>query len=311
MRTSMEDSAPAELAERRRLAYDRFGPWTYPVSTASEMPPTFDPWYAELAGSPLVIKLPVHDERRNLKPSDVLYERILAVGSQGIISLRVSAGKVERQDVPYGDISYLGLSQDLLRGALSIGLSSGAPVQVVFNTVSVELFEDFVGLIRAALPKGQHRFAPRECEPGPTRDDNLATVILDSLRMRDPGLALLAYQAPQVLESREAGGRRGIVGFAARLLPWRIDGCLLAATVSELVAVTRGSPRPHIASTKGYHYEIAYLPSTAFLRAAVEERDLANGAILHALRISLAGQDRELLFEQDPSPIVTCIEPSS
>jgi hypothetical protein len=309
---AMQERDSPPLAERRRVAYDRFGPWTYRVSDASEMPPEFDPWYAELEGSALIVKLPVQDERRNLKPTDALYERVLAVGASGIVSLSLASGGVERLDIPFGDIAAIRLVHDLLHGEFRIDLANGDSAEVVFNTVSADIFESFIDETRARLLQApaSRRFSPKERGPEPLESDTLAQMLIGALRRRETGLALLAYQPPCVLKSRDEGGRRGLIGIVARLLPWRIDGCILAGTESELVAVVRGSGSPHISPRRGYRYEIAYLPSGSLKEAEVEPRSLANGALVYGLHLVAPGHDYELLFERDQSDALADLGPA-
>ncbi len=262
------------VTEREREEYDRFGPWTYQVRSAAAMPPRFDAYYEELEGSVLVLKLPRGVERRDANPGDDLYEAILAVGSAGVTFLRLTRGEVLRWDACFAEVAAVRLSQELLSGELRIDLSGGGVISVTFNTVSAEAFDDFAlavrrGRVAAAGAADSRRFSSVELGPEPTDEDMLFANLLRGLRRREARLGLLAYQPSRALASERGGGKRGPLSLAARLLPWRLDGCLLAATPSELVILVRGI--------------------------------VANGARLRALRISSDGPDLELLFEEVPS----------
>jgi hypothetical protein len=307
---------PAVATERQREEYDRFGPWTFPVRAPEEMPPRFDAYYEELRDSTLMLKLPLGVERRNANPGEDLYEAILAVGRKGLTYLRLSRGEVFRRDSSFGEIAAVRLAQELLRGELRIDLAGGGEIRVVFNTVSADAFDDFVRHLRGfcaagsadeAAPAWAGRLSAVPPKGEPTEEDMLFKNLLCALRDREKDLSLLAYQPSRILGPAKEGGRRGLVGLAARLLRWRLDGCLLAATAKELIILVRGSGLPRIGSFKGYRYEFIYLSAAAFRGAALEGRSVANGALLSALRISTAGCDFELFFEKDSAPVLASV----
>jgi hypothetical protein len=295
--------APALVTERERVEYDRFGPWTYSVTSPAEMPPRFDPWYEELRDSALILKLPLPMERRSMKPGDDLYESLISVGVGSVVYLHLTKGEVRRRELVFGEIAALRLSQELLYGQLSLDLVDGSSVTIVFNTVSAELFDDFAAAVRGGCGAAvrDSRFGAAASPPSPSKDDHLFQNLLRSLQTRDPKLSILAYQEPCLLRPEEDRRRESLVEFAARFLRWRLDGCLLASTGSELVALVRGSGKPRISRSRGYRYEKIYIQAEPYHAASVEERRLANGAAFFALRLSSAGQDYELLFDRDPS----------
>jgi hypothetical protein len=309
MKTTVKRESPAAITERQRIEYDRFGPWAYPVRGPDEMPPRFDPWYEELKDSNLMLKLPRPVERREAKPGSDLYERILAVGRMGITYLSFSQGEILRRDVPFGDIAAVRLVQELLYGLLGLDLADGSVISVVFNTVSADVFESFVDAVRRGCAEGSQnrRFSPIKHEPEPTDEDMLCENILRSLRRREPGLTLLAYQAPCLLKSKNENARRGVLGFATSLFRRRLDGCFLTAISSELTALVCGSGVPRIGKSKGYRYEVIHLPARPFRAATVDSRVLANGAAVHVLRLSSAGHEYSLFFEEDPSYVLASL----
>jgi hypothetical protein len=291
------------ISDRQRREYDRFGPWTYPVRTPDEMPPRFDGWYEELKGSALILKLPFSVERRAATPGGDLYERVLAVGSGGIVSLGLSGHEVIRRDIAFAEISGLRLAQELLLCRFAIDLVDGSSFTAVFNAVSVDEFDSFIDAVRAELAalKGNRRFVPTELAAGPSDKEMLFQIRLISLRKRQPGFALAAYQAPCVLETGETAGRHGLIGLANRILRWRLDGCFLAANQSELAVFLRGAGVPRFLKSPGFRNELIFIPAASFRAAAVESRIIANGARVFILRISQSGRDYELLFDRDPS----------
>ena len=307
--TKFQREGPAVVTERQKVEYDQFGPWTYPVMGAEEMPPRFDPWYEELKGSTLILKLPFDMDRRRAKAGDDLYESILAVGSRGIVHLSLSKGKILRRDISFGEIASIRRALELLSGRLRLDLAGGLAFSVFFNAVSSPFIDDFVDAVRGACATGGEGrlFSPAELTSGPPDEDALFQNLFRELRKRKPALALLLYQAPCCLESRKEGGRRGIAGLAARLQRWRLDGCLLAAAPSELIVLIRGSGTPRKSKNMGYRFETLYIPAQSFRGAAAEARTLANGARIHVLRLSSVGHDYELLVEREPSEVLASL----
>lgn len=317
----------AVVAERQKIEYDRFGPWTYPVVAPEDMPPCFDNWYEELKSSYLILKLPKAVERRMAKPGSDLYEGLLAVGSGGVVYLSLSRGEVLRRDVAFRDVAAVRLAQELLSGMLRLDLAGGRSLSIPFNTVSADVLGGFAEKVRTACggtacggiacgdtaraqPAGSRLFGRLGSPLEPAEDDTLFQIQLRALRRQEPGFCVLAYQAPAVLEPQKEGGRRGLLGVAARLLRWRLDGCLLAAAPSELVLLVRGTGKARSARYRGYRYEATYLSAAAFRGAVIEPRTLPNGAPIFALRISATGHDYELLFEADPSAALTALCPN-
>jgi len=249
-------------------------------------------------------------ERRDAKPGSDLYEKLLAVGRDGIVYLSLEKGEIARRDIAIADIAAVRLAQELLYGLFCVDLTDGGSVSMAFNTVSADLVQEFIDAARALCVAGteNRRFAPTDCGYEPGDENILFQNLLASLRAHNVGLKLLAYQPPFLMESEKLG-RRSLSELMAGLLRRRLDGCLLAATPSELIFLVRGLGIPRIGKSKGYRYEAFYLPVASFRSAAVEPRVLANGASFYALRLFAAGRDYELLFEKDPSNILSCLSP--
>jgi len=216
---------------------------------------------------------------------------------------------VARRELVFGEIAALGLSQELLYGQLGLDLVDGSSLVVPFNTVSAELFEDFAALVRrgcAAEPSATS-FAGTQPEELPSRQDLLFQNILRGLKESQSELRVLACQEACVLQPPKDRGGGGLVRLATILLRWKLDGCFLASTSSELVAVVRGPGKARLGLSRGYRYARIYFPASSFRGAAVEERSVANGAAYFALRLATAGHDYELLFERDPSRVLAAL----
>jgi hypothetical protein len=285
--------SPRQLRE-----YEGFGPWAMVVEGPEDMPLRFDPWYADLAQSELILKLPRQVERRDLRPGDLLYTSVLALGSGKISYLCLSRqGEVERRDLGLDQLSALRLEKELLRGSLGLDLSDGSLLAIGFNTVSMDLFEDFVQRLLSQLEhEAKAPFVPPRETVEPGEENNLFRFMLADLRRRHSGLALLAYQGPTKLEAPKGGRPRG---FLSQFTPWRLDASLLAQYPGGLVAI-RESAAPRKRKAKGYRVELIYLVAGHFREAGSSAKSLPNGACYQSLGLAVDGHSYDLPFAADP-----------
>jgi hypothetical protein len=300
--TRKDRSSPSP--DRLKVEYDRYGPWTYPVQTPEEMPPCFDPWFDELKGSPLIIKIPFARERKASRPGENLYERLLAVTDKGFVSLQISFGKVSRQDIAFTEIAAIRVSQELLLGHLSFDLFDGKTLSLVFNTVSMEVLDRFVDEVRRGIGSLKIRARFRCVEPGAAlRDEDLyGRTRWDNLKIRDPGLELADGQSPGVLPPQKGSGATGLAGWIARFRIWRIGGCFLAWKEQELVLAVQGEGGPRREKSSGYRKEMIYLPATTFIRIRTDQQVLDNGAAVYTLTVTQSGKHRyQLEFDHKPA----------
>jgi hypothetical protein len=91
------NEGPASLPSTDREAALRvrgLWAWALAVTSLEEMPPRLDPWYAELAASTLILKIPREVDRLDAKAGDNLYRNLLRVG-----------GEPRRREARFGQIA--------------------------------------------------------------------------------------------------------------------------------------------------------------------------------------------------------------
>lgn len=298
--------------------YNAFGPWIQAVKKASDLPPRFDPYWAELSSAVFVVKVPYHVERREAFAGSDLYKQVFAIGADGLILLGVEGGSVSRRDLGYGRIAAISLVTQLLDGRLLFEESGGGSgLELCFNTVSSPLAMDLVDAARqkaaAAGRAANSTVTPRSPGPdlarAPGEEDMLSVNLLAELREREGDLSLVAYQGACVfVSSHEAAERSLGKRLVDRLRRFYIDPVLLLEGHSELVLLHRSRDPRRRKNARGYGYAITWLPFSSIKAVSLEPRRLENSAQATVLRLASTGRDYELYFASSPEGVLPRLE---
>jgi hypothetical protein len=126
--------------------YDRFGPWALEISEDDPVPPQFAA-HVSRQDAILSVKVPRVIARRDAQPGMPLYDYLLSLYPEAMVVLERVGGSVAERTIEYDRIHHLSVSADLLRGRLHLAVP-GAPLTLPYNTVSREVMDRVVGLIR-------------------------------------------------------------------------------------------------------------------------------------------------------------------
>jgi hypothetical protein len=298
--------------------YNAFGPWIHVVEKASDLPPRFDPYWAELAKAAHVFKVPYCVERREAFAGSDLYKQVFAIGADGLILLGVEGGSVSRRDLGYDRIAAISLVSLLLDGRLLFEESGGGSgLELGFNTVSSPLVMDLVDAVRenaaAASRAADSSSAPHSPGPdlarAPGEEDMLSVNLLAEFREREKGLSLLAYQGACVFVSpSEAAGRSLIRRLGDKLHRFYSDPVMLLEGPSELVLLRRSCDPRRRKNARSYGYVITWLPFSSLKGIRFEPRRLENSAQATVLCLSSTGCDYELYFASPPEGVLPRLE---
>jgi hypothetical protein len=129
-----------------RREYDRFGPWALEISEDDPVPPQFA-GHVSRDDAIVRVKVPRPIARRDAHPGMPLYDYLLSLYPETMVVLRRDGGSVRERIIGYDHIHHLSVSADLLRGRLHLAVPD-APVTLPYNTVSREVMDRVVGLIR-------------------------------------------------------------------------------------------------------------------------------------------------------------------
>lgn len=307
-----------EWMDERQHEYDRFGPWAIEVTAEDPAPPLFRPYLTRGEPALLSIKIPRHVERRNARPGMDLYDYLVCLYEDGLVvmqradqqrrSQQRSVDGVRVEMVRYQDVQYVGVSQDLLRGNVHLGLP-GRPFELPYNTVSEDLMWRAVDLIRDRYAKpASQAIASREPQavPGPGRraitdpepqvGEDVLSFYFDRLladeRRRSPDQRLLAAQATRAVADGDVHPIRRLFFSIASM---RLLESMHLTDGHELKIIDRGAMH-------AYRWQAVYGVRTTFvplanLRGVRWREDDAHATTV--LDLATSGGSIEQVFSRD------------
>ncbi len=245
------------MTVQRSPEYDAFGPWTYRVRTADEVPRLYRRHGIDPAAERLVLKVPRVIDRRDANPEMHLYDHLLVARAETLTVLSRRGDTYQTLDLPYGRIAAIHHSVSMLDGRLLVhdvgGLERGGiAVAVQYNAVSRGVVEELVELLRAQAlvargPAEQPGRAPvpatRLADLGDV-DAGLVTAQMEIVERR-PGLVLLGAHPRVVVPRRDVPLRR----LLDAMRPVTLHAALVCADAGTLEFVHRrewftSHPRP-------------------------------------------------------------------
>lgn len=279
-------ASPEDLRE-----YDAFGPWIDEVTSRELMPPRFRPFYDELRGARLLLKVPRNVERRTARPGQDLYAAVLAVHDDHLTLLGLPDGPedpVTRRDVALRDVVGLSALTNMLIGRWSLLLRDGTRVDLDHSTVSREKVEAATDLLRARLVSRSGSTgtrAPREVDV----EEFAFRTVLIALRRRCDAPVVAVHAEPRNALRRDPRGRLVLT-----------SGLMLLDTGDELVVVDGGPPRrpwrgPTYARTTSF---FRYDQLTGFSVVAPQ-----RAGQVHELVLTAGGHELRLACTRDPAAV--------
>jgi hypothetical protein len=150
-----------DRSEKLAREYDLFGPWLLQVKSEDDISDVFLS-HCRISEAEFAFKIPRRVERRTARPGDVLYNYLILLRPDEMTVLELRDGEVTRRDFRYDEIVAIVVSEDLLKGELSILLVDDV-VTAPFNTVSEDIIRRTVELLRRKIAGD----APPRRETGP------------------------------------------------------------------------------------------------------------------------------------------------
>jgi len=149
-------TTPRPAIHGRDPEYDRFGPWVLEINDEDPAPPIFEPHLTHAHEALLQVKVPRKIARRDAHPGMDLYDYVVSLYDGELVILERVDHEVRERTIRYDDIGHLSINEDLLRGALRLGLPGDADsadrvdgaCELPYNTVSNELMRRVTATIR-------------------------------------------------------------------------------------------------------------------------------------------------------------------
>jgi hypothetical protein len=293
----------------RSAEYDAFGPWIMPVTSREEIPPLYRDHGFDLASARLVLKLPRNVARRDATPSMDLYDHLVIVDDAALTILSRRPGGYDERVVAHEAICAIDYGTDLLDGWITVhsagegGRGRAPALTLSYVGTSQDVVEGLVSLLRSLYRSG----------PAPVGDTSVGSAAggaapLPALEQRDlgdhdialvtrqlallraePRMRLLGYHRRRVLAAREGGGLRRLVRLVR---PVVLHAAVVCGDGSELQVLHR---RDWV--TRGRHPEYS-LACTVLPLTRVDRADVADdprNAGVRVLTLHCGATDLELV----------------
>jgi hypothetical protein len=192
----------ANLDARHQREYNLFGPWLLEVTEEDDLPDCFRGQVRLDDSLKVAFKIPVHLERRLVRPGMDLYTDVLVCDGTGITVYRLAGETIVVERMPWRTLRAISVLTDLLQGELTI-IGETGEIVVAFNTVSEELVRKVVETIHREIAAGLRSELPQGVTPGSVPLSHLDRTLLMQERTQTSGaVVLIAYQERMPLVQR-------------------------------------------------------------------------------------------------------------
>ncbi len=189
------------MKKNSTFEFDSFGPWILLINEDHAVPPLFQPLEKKLTGSLMAFKIPRDIERREANPAMNLYDAVMGILEDKILIfkrvLRDGRDGVQEIEIPLSEISGLRNNTYLLSGILTI-YTAGKSIEIPYNTVSDEIIQEALGLIRKLMPPMADNSSPflsLAALPYSRKTMELEFInICNRVQKEDPQMQLISYQ---------------------------------------------------------------------------------------------------------------------
>jgi len=256
--------------------YDRFGPWVIEISEVDPPPPLFLPYLTRTEEPLLSIKIPRKIDRRDAQAGMNLYDYLITLYEEDLVILERVGDAVQARTFYYGDIQYLRLNENLLKGILNL-CTIDMDYALRFNTVSSAIMQQLVDLIRQrytgpvgpALIEENARFQEEALSFYFTR-------LLADEHKHNPAFQVLAAQAETAVGAYETAAYRKIL---LGIISKRLLESLHLSDGRELKIINRGRTYKYRGQNV-YATERCYIPLDN-ISAVNWQKDPQNAAIIN------------------------------
>jgi hypothetical protein len=234
--------------------YDAFGPWVYEIDDKHPMPQNFKGHIDLTRNAKMMIKIPVNEERRKMRPDMVLYDQIVCVHDSHLELYRYAQGEITVKQIPYAEMEAIETDVSLLRGIVRFYTTTGIHT-FRYNNVSEEIISKLTSMLRERIA------TPIEDLQIPRRpsDDDLTYFTMEiwkRIKKLDGNIHIVAYQ-PETAISRSHQSL--FVKIIGKLFSSLLPDALFMHNTKELVVISRAG-RIRYSSSNHYNYSLSYFP---------------------------------------------------
>ncbi|MGZ9723493.1 hypothetical protein [Rhizobium miluonense] len=195
------------------------------------MPSRFRFAYAQHHDARFLLKIPVHADRREMRPGMDLYVAVVAIDENGVSIYRLIENRIVSDRCSWRGVAVVRNGFNLLNGTLSFLMTSGSDVELAFNAVSQRLIEDVSDFVRSRCT------GPAQMPRLPTTVPNIAitdhffhAMFVATQRRSLMSMAAVHFEPPGY-RCLDRDGRRRMT-----------TGLLLLSAPDELIIISRDRP---------------------------------------------------------------------
>lgn len=240
--------------ESLKKEYDNFGPWLLEVRCQEEVPPLFREHYTYHSDIKTAIKIPVHIERRNAKPGDILYRSLVSFSDKEVAIYELKGNTVSEKRIAYTSIHAIQNYNNLLKGELIIFTNSGKE-SIQYNTVSHKIIDDIVDFLRIEYLKYSEDFFKPHQECLEVTMSQLFQNILKEMEDKEK-IYILAIQPNLYLEKLKKKWYEYITNIYNKYM---LQNTMFLENGKELIIISRNQPIKRRMDAD-YSYVHTYIP---------------------------------------------------
>ncbi|HEY5715752.1 MAG TPA: hypothetical protein VIS54_05005, partial [Psychromonas sp.] len=134
--------------------YDHFGPWLLQVKSSDDIPHQYFEYQDLILAANYCFKVPVKEDRRNLHPGVLLYNKVVVINNDRILELSVINDQISTVELRFQDVQYMVHRGDLLNCEIRLVTDQNS-LSIQYNLVSMDLAGTVMHLLRECVcPRG-------------------------------------------------------------------------------------------------------------------------------------------------------------
>jgi len=135
--------------------YDHFGPWLLQVKSLDDIPHQYFEYQDLIITANYCFKVPVKEDRRNMHPGTLLYNKVIIINNDRILQLSVINDQISTVELRFQDVQYIVHRGDLLDCEITLFTNQNS-LSIQYNLVSMDLAGTVIHLLREYVcPRGE------------------------------------------------------------------------------------------------------------------------------------------------------------
>jgi hypothetical protein len=230
--------------------YDQFGPWLIEIKSQEDIPPQFSEQQHFFEDAVYSFKIPVHQERRNMKPGMLLYPEVVIIQQDFIMHLKIDGERIQAEKMWYTDVLFLTHGGDLLDNYIGLQSIQGEMI-IKYNLVSQDVASHVIKLLREIVSPRTSYPISTELNDASLLDKVTYSFYCGTEKLLEP-LHILAYQSEMMLTDRK---RTSIMDLYHNFVQYKLLRSMIMTDGVDLIIANQGK---HIIDVKDANYKFGH-----------------------------------------------------